>query len=52
MGIETVGVVSDADRGSLHAKSLDIPIYIGGNTPAESYLKQELIADTAIRTKA
>ena len=52
MGIETVGVVSDADRGSLHAESLDYPIFIGGYTPSESYIQQEAIAQAALRMKA
>lgn len=52
MGIETVGVVSEADRGSLHAQSLDHPVFIGGYTPGESYLRKEVIAEAALKMKA
>ena len=43
MGITTIAVCSDADRGSPHAAACDESVAIGGMTPAESYLSIERI---------
>ena len=49
MGIATVAVYSDADRGTLHVQQADEAVCIGGALPAESYLRIEAIID-ACRT--
>ena len=38
MGIRTVAVFSDADRGALHTRLADEAVHIGASTAAESYL--------------
>ena len=45
MGIATVAVCSEADRGALHVEQADESVCIGGTTPAESYLRIDAIAD-------
>ncbi len=52
MGIRTVGVYSQADSSALHVDSVDVAVSLGGNTPAESYLRAEAILDAAARTGA
>ncbi|MCB0965758.1 MAG: ATP-grasp domain-containing protein [Ilumatobacter sp.] len=52
LGIETVGVYSDPDRDALHTDAVDIAVALGGATPAESYLRGDLIIDIAQRTGA
>jgi acetyl-CoA/propionyl-CoA carboxylase, biotin carboxylase, biotin carboxyl carrier protein len=47
LGIGTVAVYSEADRGSLHAALADEAYLIGPGTPAESYLHHERILDAA-----
>ncbi len=39
LGIEAVAVYSDADRGARHVRECDRAIPIGGERPAESYLR-------------
>ncbi len=41
MGIRTVGVYSDADRSAMHVGFMDEAYALGGNSPAESYLRQD-----------
>ncbi len=50
LGIESVAVHSDADRGSLHVAMASIAVPLGGVTPAESYLRGEAIIRAAIDT--
>ncbi len=38
LGLRTVALVSDPDRDSLHARSCDEAVFIGGHSPQESYL--------------
>ena len=45
MGIATVAVYSDADRGALHVEQADEAVCIGGAAPAESYLRIDAIVD-------
>ena len=52
LGIGTVAVYSEADRGSLHAAVADEAYLLGPGAPAESYLHQERILDAAKRAGA
>jgi acetyl-CoA/propionyl-CoA carboxylase biotin carboxyl carrier protein len=49
LGIGSVAVYSDADRGARHARYADEAWALGGSAPAESYLVVERILDTAVR---
>ncbi|MGB2952590.1 MAG: acetyl-CoA carboxylase biotin carboxylase subunit [Gaiellaceae bacterium] len=50
LGIGTVAVYSEADRGSLHAAVADEAYLIGPGAPAASYLNQERLLETARRS--
>ena len=50
MGIQTVLVVSDADKGSLGASECDEVVAIGGLTAADSYLDKSKIIRAALST--
>jgi acetyl-CoA/propionyl-CoA carboxylase, biotin carboxylase, biotin carboxyl carrier protein len=52
LGIGAVGVYSEADRGSLHAALADEAYLLGPGAPAESYLNQKRIIETAKRAGA
>jgi acetyl-CoA/propionyl-CoA carboxylase biotin carboxyl carrier protein len=52
LGVETVAVYSDVDRGSFHATVADEAYLIGGGPPAESYLRGDVIVETALRAGA
>ncbi|HXF53693.1 MAG TPA: biotin carboxylase N-terminal domain-containing protein [Hyphomicrobiaceae bacterium] len=52
LGIETVLVVSEADKGSLAAEMADEVVLIGPAPPAESYLRIDRILEAARRTRA
>lgn len=52
MGIRSVAVYSDADADSLHVAVADIAIPLGGQTPAESYLRGDRIIEIARETGA
>jgi acetyl-CoA carboxylase biotin carboxylase subunit len=52
MGIRTVAVYSDADRGSLHVRTADEAIHIGPSPSRESYLVVERIIDACRRSGA
>jgi acetyl-CoA/propionyl-CoA carboxylase, biotin carboxylase, biotin carboxyl carrier protein len=52
LGIATVAVYSEPDRGSLHVSLADEAYLIGPGSPAESYLHQERILETARRAGA
>jgi 3-methylcrotonyl-CoA carboxylase alpha subunit len=47
MGIQTVAVYSDADAQAKHVAACDEAVPIGGNAPAESYLRWERIIEAA-----
>jgi acetyl-CoA/propionyl-CoA carboxylase biotin carboxyl carrier protein len=47
LGIGTVAVYSEADRGAAHVAYADEAYLIGGGSPADSYLNQERILDAA-----
>ncbi len=52
LGIGTVAVYSEVDRGSLHVGAADEAYLIGPGSPAESYLNQERILEVAARAGA
>ena len=52
MGIATVAVYSDADRGALHVLHADEAYRLGPAPTVESYLRGDLILDVARRTGA
>jgi acetyl-CoA/propionyl-CoA carboxylase, biotin carboxylase, biotin carboxyl carrier protein len=52
LGIGTVAVYSEADRGAAHVAFADEAYLIGGGLPAESYLNQERIFEAAARAGA
>jgi len=52
LGIGTVAVYSEADRGSLHVAAADEAYLIGPGPAAESYLNQEHLLETAARSGA
>ena len=47
LGIGTVGIYSEADRGAAHVSYADEAFLVGGGPPAESYLNVERILDAA-----
>jgi acetyl-CoA/propionyl-CoA carboxylase biotin carboxyl carrier protein len=52
LGVGTVGVYSDADRGSFHLEFADEAYLIGPGPAAESYLRQDRVIDAARRAQA
>src|SRR5690349_19991545 len=52
LGIESVAIYSDADRYALHVRHADHAFAIGGELPAESYLRQDVVLDVAKRAGA
>ena len=52
MGLRSVAVYSEADRDSAHVGACDVAVPLGGNTPAESYLRGERILEIALQTGA
>jgi acetyl-CoA carboxylase biotin carboxylase subunit len=52
MGIESVAVYSDFDSRALHTRMAHIAVPLGGNLPAESYLRGEKIIAAAKATGA
>ena len=48
MGIRTVAVYSDADRGAKHVAVCDEAVYLGGSAPKDSYLKGNAIIAIAL----
>jgi acetyl-CoA/propionyl-CoA carboxylase, biotin carboxylase, biotin carboxyl carrier protein len=52
LGIATVAVYSEADRGSLHVGFADEAFLVGPGPPAESYLNQDRILEAATRAGA
>ena len=50
LGIETVGVYAEPDRDALHVDTVDLAVALGGASPAESYLRGELIVRAALDT--
>ncbi len=52
LGLTTIGVYSDADRGSAHAAACDTQVAIGGLTAADSYLRIDKIISAAKSSRA
>ena len=52
LSVRTVAVYSEVDRGRLHATVADEAYLIGGGLPAESYLRGDVIVETALRAGA
>ncbi|WP_174552948.1 acetyl/propionyl/methylcrotonyl-CoA carboxylase subunit alpha [Nocardia amamiensis] len=52
MGVGTVAVYSDADAAAPHVVEADAAVRLPGNTPAETYLRGELIIEAALATGA
>jgi propionyl-CoA carboxylase alpha chain len=52
MGIRTVAVFSDADRGALHMRMADEAVHIGASASAESYLVIDKIIEACKQTGA
>ncbi|MFF4834799.1 biotin carboxylase N-terminal domain-containing protein [Streptomyces sp. NPDC001315] len=51
-GIRTVAVHSDADDNALHARVADVAVRLPGATPAETYLRGDLIVKAAVAAGA
>ena len=52
MGIATVAVYSEADRGAKHVNMADEAVFIGSSPAGQSYLVQEKIIEAAQKTGA
>ncbi|GIX33559.1 MAG: methylcrotonyl-CoA carboxylase subunit alpha [Lysobacterales bacterium] len=52
LGIEAIAVYSDADRGARHVREADRAIGIGGERPADSYLRIDKLIAAAKETGA
>jgi len=52
LGLRTVAVYSEADRGSAHVHLADEAVYLGPASASESYLRHDLIIEAAIKTGA
>lgn len=48
LGVSTVAVYSDADRGAKHVAVCDEAVYLGGSAPKDSYLKGDAIIAIAL----
>ncbi len=47
MGIPTVAVYSDCDRGARHVREADQAVHIGPSEAARSYLRMDAIVEAA-----
>ncbi|MER6470068.1 acetyl/propionyl/methylcrotonyl-CoA carboxylase subunit alpha [Streptomyces collinus] len=52
LGIRTVAVHSDADENALHARVADAAVRLPGATPAQTYLRGDLIVKAALAAGA
>jgi len=51
LGIGTVAVYSEVDRGRLHVEVADEAYLIGPGPPSESYLRADIVVETALRAE-
>ena len=52
LGIRTVAVHSDADEGALHTRVADTAVRLPGATPADTYLRADLVVKAAVSAGA
>jgi propionyl-CoA carboxylase alpha chain len=52
MGIATVAVHSDADADAPHVRDADEAVRLAGDTPADTYLRADLLVEAALRAGA
>ena len=52
LGVKSIAVYSDADRNAQHVRDADIAIALGGDKPADSYLRIDKILAAAKQTGA
>jgi propionyl-CoA carboxylase alpha chain len=52
LGLSTVAVYSDADRGSPHVAEADLAVRLAGEAAADTYLRVDLLVDAALRSGA
>ncbi|MCO8163687.1 urea carboxylase [Pseudomonas sp. 21LCFQ010] len=52
LGIKSVAVYADADRNAAHVRDADVAIALGGDKPADSYLRIDKILAAAKQTGA
>jgi len=52
LGVATVAIHSDADANARHVAMADEAVSLGGNTPAESYLRIDAVVEAALQTGA
>jgi propionyl-CoA carboxylase alpha chain len=52
LGIETVAVHSDADADLPFVREADRAVHLPGDTPADTYLRSDLLVDAASRSGA
>ncbi|WP_413758447.1 biotin carboxylase N-terminal domain-containing protein [Streptomyces sp. MMBL 11-3] len=52
LGVRTVAVYSDADEDALHARVADTAVRLPGASPAETYLRGDLIVKAAVAAGA
>ena len=52
LGIETVAVHSDADAGLPYVREADVAVRLPGSSPADTYLRADLLVDAALRAGA
>ena len=52
LGVQTVAVFSDADADAPHVREADSAVHLPGASPAETYLRGDLVVDAATRAGA
>ncbi|MFF8936612.1 acetyl/propionyl/methylcrotonyl-CoA carboxylase subunit alpha [Streptomyces paradoxus] len=52
LGIRTVAVHSDADANALHTRMADVSVRLPGKTPADTYLRGDLVVKAALAAGA
>ena len=52
LGLSTVAVYSDADAGAPHVAEADAAVRMPGETPADTYLRIDLLIEAAVRAGA